>query len=103
MCLVPGGSFLMGSAHFYPEERPVRQVEVPDLWVDEHPVTNAQFRRFVRDTGHVTVAEQSPEPADFPGRGSGPSWWLGRRCSSPAAGPVPLNDWTRWWAWVPRR
>ena len=51
MCLVPGGSFLMGSADFYPEELPLRQVEVADLWVDEHPVTNAQFRRFVQDVG----------------------------------------------------
>ena len=66
MQLVPGGSFVMGSLDFYPEEGPLRQVDVADLWVDEHPVTNAQFRRFVRDTGHVTVAEVVPDAVDFP-------------------------------------
>ena len=35
--------------------------------MDEHPVTNAAFRRFVKATGHVTVAERRPDPRDFPG------------------------------------
>ena len=55
----------MGSGDFYPEERPIHEVAVSDLWVDEHPVTNAQFRRFVKATGHLTVAEQAPDAADF--------------------------------------
>jgi hypothetical protein len=29
----------MGSADFYPEERPVRRVDVDPFWIDEHPVT----------------------------------------------------------------
>ena len=58
MTLVPGGSFQMGSTGFYAEERPVTEEDVDDLWVDVHPVTNAEFRRFVKDTGWVTVAEQ---------------------------------------------
>jgi len=100
MCLVPGGSFLMGSADFYPEERPLRQVEVADLWVDEHPVTNAQFRRFVRDSGHVTVAERAPDPDDFPD--ADPDLLVaGSQVFVATAGPVALDDWTRWWAWVP--
>ena len=102
MCLVPGGSFLMGSADFYPEERPLRLVEVADLWVDEHPVTNAQFRRFVRDSGHVTVAERAPDAVDFPG--ADPDVLVaGSQVFVATAGPVPLDDWTRWWAWVPGR
>jgi formylglycine-generating enzyme required for sulfatase activity len=35
MVWVPGGSFLMGSQDFYPEERPVRRVEVDGFWMDE--------------------------------------------------------------------
>jgi len=67
MVLVPCGSFVMGSMDFYPEERPLRRTEAPDLWLDEHPVTNAEFRRFVADTGHRTIAERVPDPVDFPG------------------------------------
>ena len=51
MTLVPGGAFRMGSTAFYPEEGPVITAEVEGLWVDDHPVTNAAFRRFVADTG----------------------------------------------------
>jgi formylglycine-generating enzyme required for sulfatase activity len=47
MTLVPGGAFRMGSTGFYPEEGPVTAAEVESLWVDDHPVTNAAFRRFV--------------------------------------------------------
>ena len=98
--LVPGGDFRMGSDQFYPEEGPVRTVTVPDLWVDEHPVTNAAFRRFVKETGHVTVAEGSPEPEDF--AGAEPSALVpGSLVFTPTSGPVPLDDWTRWWRWVP--
>jgi formylglycine-generating enzyme required for sulfatase activity len=50
MLAVPGGPSWVGSEGHYREERPVRCVEVPDLWVDEPPVTNAEFRRFVADT-----------------------------------------------------
>ena len=100
MVLVPAGRFVMGSDDFYPEERPLRQVEVGDLWVDEHPVTNAEFRRFIKNTGHVTVAEHAPDPADFPGADP-QALVAGSQVFTPTPGPVPLDDWTRWWAWVP--
>jgi formylglycine-generating enzyme required for sulfatase activity len=97
--LVPGGTFRMGSDQFYPEEGPVRTAVVPDLWVDEHPVTNAAFRRFVKATGHLTVAERPPDPADFPD--ADPTDLVpGSLVFRPTAGPVPLDDWTRWWHWV---
>jgi sulfatase modifying factor 1 len=57
----------MGSQDFYPEGRPVRDVAVQGFWVDERPVTVGQFRRFVEQTGSVTVAERPLDPADFPG------------------------------------
>src|ERR1700750_2095426 len=67
MALVPGGTFLMGSEEFYPEERPVHRVTVDAFWMDRHPVTVAEFRRFVKATGHVTLAERAPDAADYPG------------------------------------
>jgi formylglycine-generating enzyme len=66
MVWIPGGEFLMGSDDFYPEEAPARRVALDGFWMDTHPVTVSQFRRFVRSTGHVTVAERSPDPAEFP-------------------------------------
>lgn len=67
MAWVPGGGFLMGSQDFYPEERPVRRVEVDGFWMDDHPVTVAEFRRFTAATGYVTVAERPLDPAQYPG------------------------------------
>jgi formylglycine-generating enzyme len=67
MVWIPGGTFLMGSDDHYPEEAPAHQVTVDGFWIDRHPVTNAEFARFVRKTGYLTVAEQAPDPADYPG------------------------------------
>lgn len=61
-----GGVFSMGSDRFYPEEAPVRQVRVDPFWIDERPVTNEQFAAFVAATGHVTWAEQAPDPKFYP-------------------------------------
>jgi sulfatase modifying factor 1 len=100
MVWVDGGRFLMGSDDFYPEERPVHEVELDGFWIDRHPVTNAQFRRFVKATGYVTVAEQAPDPADYPD--ADPALLVpGALVFQPSTGPVDLRDWRTWWAWVP--
>ena len=67
MVWIPGGTFLMGSDDHYPEEAPAHPVTVGGFWMDRHTVTNVEFARFVRRTGHLTVAEQAPDPADYPG------------------------------------
>ncbi|HRD60320.1 MAG TPA: formylglycine-generating enzyme family protein [Nocardioides sp.] len=100
MVAVPSGRFSMGSTDFYPEEQPVTQVEVDALWVDEHPVTNAEFRRFVKATGYVTVAEQEPPAEDFPDA-SPEELVPGSQVFTPTQGRVPLDDWRRWWRWQP--
>ena len=64
MVELPGGTFRMGSDRFYPEERPVREVSVEPFWIDRHPVTVAEFRRFVKETAHVTWAERAPVAED---------------------------------------
>ena len=97
---MPGGTFLMGSEDFYPEERPVRPVTVAGFWIDEHPVTVAAFRRFVKATGHVTVAEHAPDPADYPD--ADPELLVpGSGVFRMPPGPVPMDDVMHWWAWVP--
>ena len=64
MVWIPGGTFRMGSEDFYPEERPVHTVSVDGFWMDEHQVTVAEFRRFVKATGYRTTAERPLDPAD---------------------------------------
>ena len=67
MLWIPGGTFRMGSDRHYPEEAPSHRVSVDGFWMDRTPVTNRQFKQFVMATGHVTSAEITPDPKDYPG------------------------------------
>jgi formylglycine-generating enzyme required for sulfatase activity len=90
----------MGADDFYPEEQPVRRVDVAGFWIDVHPVTVAEFRSFVKATGYVTVAERPPEPADYPE--ADPALLVpGSLVFQPTRGPVDLRDHRAWWAYVP--
>ena len=100
MVWVPGGAFLMGSNEFYPEEMPVHLARIGGFWMDEHPVTVAEFRRFIKATGHITVAEMTPDPADFPAAEPG-QLVPGSLVFTPPDRPVPLDDFRHWWSWVP--
>jgi formylglycine-generating enzyme required for sulfatase activity len=100
MAWIPGGAFQMGSNDFYTEEAPVHTVTVDGFWMDEHTVTVAEFRRFVRDTGHVTVAERPLDPASYPE--ADPSLLVpGSLVFHKTRGPVDLNDVHHWWRYVP--
>lgn len=48
MLRIPGGTFRMGSDKHYPEEAPAHRVTVSEFWIDRTPVTNQQFREFVK-------------------------------------------------------
>jgi formylglycine-generating enzyme required for sulfatase activity len=56
LALIPGGEFLMGSEDAEEDERPVHRVHVDDILIGVQPVTNADYARFVRDTGHRAPA-----------------------------------------------
>jgi formylglycine-generating enzyme required for sulfatase activity len=100
MVQVTGGAFRMGSEDFYPEEAPVCQAEVDGFWIDSHPVTVGEFRRFVKATGYVTAAEYAPPAEDYPD--ADPRLLVpGSLVFRPTSGPVPLDDYRRWWHWVP--
>lgn len=99
MVLVSGGTFLMGSDAFYPEERPAHRVSVPRFWIDRYPVTNEEFRVRARHRlCHRGGAATRPEglPRCRPGaHGAG----VTRLCA---------NCWSRrfaqywlWWSYVP--
>ena len=100
MVWIPAGTFRMGSAAFYPEERPVRDVTVDGFWMDRDPVTNDQFARFVAETRYITLAERPPKPEDFPG--APPENLVpGSMVFQKRTGPVDLRNYSNWWAWVP--
>ena len=96
MVLVPGGTFRMGSDRHYPEEAPVHRVTVDAFRIDRTPVTNAQFRAFVRATGHVSVAEKRPDAKDYPGA-LPHMLQAGSLVFKPPKGQVDLRDWGSWW------
>jgi formylglycine-generating enzyme len=100
MVELPGGTFRMGSERFYPEERPVREVSVDGFWIDRHPVTVADFRRFVKATGHVTWAEHAPQPEDYP-EADPDSLVPGSLVFQKTDHPVDLQDFRNWWSWTP--
>jgi formylglycine-generating enzyme len=101
MATIPGGEFSMGlddPAH--PDAGPVHPVRVASFWMDVTEVTNAQFDEFVASTGYSTVAERPPLPAEAPGV---PPEWLraGSIVFVSPGRPVPLDDPSRWWHYVP--
>jgi len=100
MVWIAPGESCMGDERFYPEERPIHRVAVDGFWIDEHPVTNGEFSRFVADTGHVTFAERPPDPSLYP-EASPEQLVPGSIVFRQPAHRVGLDDWRRWWDWVP--
>ena len=95
---VEGAEFIMGDDSTYKEEGPAHSVSVSGFWMDAHEVTNAQFAKFVEETSYITVAERSPDPADWPA--DVPTEFLqpGSVLFDPPAAGEPVEN---WWSWVP--
>jgi formylglycine-generating enzyme required for sulfatase activity len=109
MVWIPGGEFSMG-ANDPPDmddvgmkatldARPIHRVYVDGFYMDKTDVTNAQFARFVKATGYVTVAERTPRAEDFPGAPP-ENLVAGSVVFSPPDHPVPLNNHFQWWSYV---
>ena len=60
MVFIEGGKFLMGgdNEEARSDEFPKHSVEVSSFWMDQTEVTNAQFKKFVDETGYITTAER---------------------------------------------
>lgn len=99
MVCVPGGTFAMGSERHYPEEAPVREVSVSGFWMDAHPVTNLEFLRFVKATGHVTWAERAPDATQYPDA-KPDMLFAGSVVFEKSSGPVDLSNHFNWWRWT---
>jgi len=110
MVHIPGGEFLMGSDHKMAQanERPAHKVRVKAFWMDQHHVTNAEFRKFVVATGYVTTAERVPDwetmkvqlPPGTP-RPPDSAMVAGAMVFVGTNTPVPLREYWRWWRFVP--
>src|SRR5215469_4255175 len=109
MVWIPGGEFSMGAvvngegSHEMPmasnDSQPVHRVYVDGFWMDATAVTNAQFEKFVRATGYVTIAERTPTKEEFP---TAPDENLvaGAVVFAPTDQEVPFNDHYQWWSYV---
>ncbi|MFN7980983.1 MAG: formylglycine-generating enzyme family protein [Vicinamibacterales bacterium] len=110
MVLIRAGEFSMGMADPRGAEhggsepmsdaRPIHLVAVHSFWMDETDVTNAEFGRFVRATGYVTVAERPLDPRQFPGVPAAQLKPGGVVFTQPEH-PVSLADPSGWWRYVP--
>lgn len=56
LALIPAGEFVMGSGDMDEDERPPHRVHLEAFMMGVHPVTNAEYARFVRATGHRAPA-----------------------------------------------
>ena len=110
MVWIGGGDFVMGSDHrdALPNEGPAHRVRLGGYWIDRYDVTNAEFARFVVATGYVTTAERKPAWEELkvqapPGTPAPDDSLLvpSALVFSGTDQPVQLDDYTRWWKYVP--
>lgn len=110
MVFIPDGVFSMGGRDknfARQDEFPVHKVRVAGFYMDEHEVTNREFKKFVDVTGYITMAERPidweemkktlpsdtkpPKPEDLA---------PGSMEFNPPNHPVPLNNAFIWWKWT---
>jgi formylglycine-generating enzyme len=107
MVWIPGGEFSMGSdgkcdgkfscsPATVADALPIHRVYVDGFWMDETDVTNAEFEKFVKATGYMTIAERTPTKEEFP-MAPPESLVAGSIVFTPTSRPVPLTNHYRWW------
>jgi formylglycine-generating enzyme required for sulfatase activity len=69
---IPASEFLMGAEDGEEDERPAHRAYLDEYCIGTHPVTNAEYAQFVKDTGHPSPAIRTlplmvagPLEADF--------------------------------------
>ena len=112
MLWIAGGSYLQGAVPqdktAMSHEKPQHPVAVDGFFMDITEVTNAAFKRFVKETGYVTVAEReidweamknqlpegTPKPHDSILQ---PGSLMFKKTKSSV---LNLYDFSQWWRWV---
>lgn len=111
MVWVAEKTFLMGAKNddkfAMAREKPAHKVAIDGFFIDAHEVTNKQFKKFVKETKYVTVAERpidwdvikkdlppgTPKPDDSvlqPGS---------LIFNKDAKGVVSMDNYGQWWIW----
>ncbi|MFT7330422.1 MAG: sulfatase modifying factor 1 [Roseivirga sp.] len=111
MVWISGGTFLRGATDndnsARKDEKPQHNVTLDGFFIDITEVTNAQFSKFIKESGYITVAERAVDweelkkqlPADVekphdsilqPGS-------LSFHCKHKQV--TNLNDFSQWWQW----
>ena len=112
MVWIPGGTFLQGAVPqdnmAMDHEKPAIKVALDGFYMDVTEVTNAQFAKFVKETGYITTAERkidweemkkqvpegTPKPHDS-------ILQPGSLTFKKATTSVPnLYDFSQWWKWT---
>lgn len=109
MIWIPSGKFEMGSndINSFINERPARNLKIAGFWMDEHCVTNAEFRSFVKATNYITTAEKAIDwnelkkqlPKNTP-KPDEDQLMPGALVFTPPAHAVNLQDISGWWKWI---
>ncbi|MGX1929746.1 formylglycine-generating enzyme family protein [Flagellimonas sp. 2504JD4-2] len=111
MVWIPGGIFKQGAVPQDNEamhhEKPAHVVALDGFFMDTTQVTNAEFSKFVKETGYVTVAERVPEWEELKkqlpeGTPKPPDSILqpGSLIFKKTKSSVPnLYDFSQWWTW----
>lgn len=109
MVIIPAGILQMGGDNDQANanEFPKHKVKINSFLMDETEVTNAEFSKFVENTGYVTIAERAILWEELqkqlpPGTPKPPDSLLapGALVFSPTLGPVPLSNPQLWWKWT---
>ena len=95
-----GGCFDMGETRVYHEEGPVTEVCLEPFEIWSHEISNAEFAKFVKATGHKTRAELGWKASDS--EGPGVDMPPGSAVFVPPENPKSLNWWSlvegaNWW------
>lgn len=109
MVYVPGGILSMGGDNdqALPDEIPKHKVKISPFFMDETEVTNAIFKKFVEETGYITVAERKMALENLDGHlqsqkiiSDNGILEPGSLVFEPSNGLQYLNDPSVWWKWV---
>src|SRR4030095_15234140 len=78
---IPAGEFLMGAEDGEEDERPAHRSYVDEFFIGTHPITNAEYAQFVRDSGYrspgiraLPLMVSDPLEADFRSTAAAYAW-----------------------------